>query len=333
MTEQTRFAGASGDLSLVLAAIATACKAISSATRRAGLLGLFGLDGSMNATGDDVKKLDVLSDEIFVNSLRHTRRVAMLVSEERAEPVVVEEALGAKYIACFDPLDGSSNIDCNVSVGSIFSILRRPAAAIGSRPTAAEALQPGSGIVCAGYCVYGPSTQLVLAFQGDAVNVFTLDPAIGEFILSQPTLKMPAAPQRIYSVNEGNVAACAPAVQRFVAECKAPPAPAKPYSLRYTGSMVADVHRTLLYGGVFLYTATPAAPAGKLRILYECHPMAFLVEQAGGTAHTGTPDAAGAPVRMLDVVPAGVHDRSGIALGCARDVARLAELAARDAGA
>ena len=150
MSEQQRFAAASGDLSLILAAIGTACKAISSATRRAGLLGIYGLDGSTNSTGDDVKKLDLLSDEIWCNSLRHTRRVAMLVSEERADPVVVEGAEAARYMASFDPLDGSSNIDCNVSVGSIFGILRRPAAAVGSRPTLAEVLQPGSALVCAG---------------------------------------------------------------------------------------------------------------------------------------------------------------------------------------
>lgn len=178
MSSQQRFAGASGDLSLILTAIGTACKAISSACRRAGLLHLTGLDGSVNSTGDDVKKLDIISDDIWVNSLRHTKRVAMLVSEERAEPVMVEGAESAKYICSFDPLDGSSNIDCNVSIGSIFGILRRPAAAVGSRPTLGEVLQPGSALVCAGYCVYGPSTQLVMAFQGDAVNVFTLDPSM-----------------------------------------------------------------------------------------------------------------------------------------------------------
>lgn len=153
ISSQQRFASASGDLSLILSAIATACKSISSATRRAGMMSLYGLEGSTNATGDDVKKLDTLSDEIWVNSLTHTRRVAMLISEERAEPVVIVDAESAKYIVSFDPLDGSSNIDCNVSIGSIFGVTRRPAAAIGSRPTLDEALQPGSSLVCAGYCV------------------------------------------------------------------------------------------------------------------------------------------------------------------------------------
>lgn len=213
------------------------------------------------------------------------------------------------------------------TIGSIFSILRRPAGAVGSTPTLSEVLQPGSALVCAGYCVYGPSTQLVMAFQGDAVNVFSLDPSIGEFLLTQAALRIPSPPQRIYSINEGNLSLCPAAVQRFVAECKAG---AKPYSARYTGSMVADVHRTLLYGGVFLYPATAAAPKGKLRVLYECHPMAFLVEQAGGLAVTGLPDGGGTVSRILDLVPAAIHDRSGIILGCTRDVVRVSELSGGD---
>jgi fructose-1,6-bisphosphatase I len=322
LSEQQKFANASGDLTIILAAISTACKAIASACRRGALVGLYGVDGSTNSTGDSVKKLDVLSDEIFVNSLRHTRRVALLVSEERELPVVVEGAESAKYICSFDPLDGSSNIDCNVAVGSIFGISRRASGAVGSPATAAEALQPGSSLVCAGYCVYGPSTQLVMAFAGDTVNVFTLDVTIGEFILSQSALRIPAAPQRIYSLNEANIKSAPAGVARFVAECK----DAK-FSARYTGSMVSDVHRTLLYGGVFIYPATRAAPSGKLRVLYEVHPMAMLVEAAGGKAITGAVGGGrGQGVRALDLVASGPHDRSGIILGCARDVDRIAQL-------
>ena len=187
-----------------------------------------------------------------------------------------------------------------------------------------------------------------MAFQGDAVNVFTLDPSIGEFILSQPALRIPASPQRIYSINEGNLSTCPSSTQRFVAECKAA---AKPYSLRCacraratallrpqrltaatplptadTGSMVADVHRTLLYGGVFMYPATTSAPKGKLRVLYECHPMAFLIEQAGGLAITGLPDSTASVSRLLDLVPTSIHDRSGVIMGCTRDVARIMEI-------
>jgi fructose-1,6-bisphosphatase I len=183
LSEQQKHTAASGDLSIILSAIGTACKAISSAVRRAGINGLYGEEGTVNATGDSVKKLDILSDEIFCNSLLHTHRVALLISEEREEPVVVAGAQAAKYICAFDPLDGSSNIACNVSVGSIFGIMRRPAEAVGQPASAAECLQAGSSMIAAGYCVYSSSTQLVLAFQGQEVNVFTLDPSIGEFLL------------------------------------------------------------------------------------------------------------------------------------------------------
>ncbi len=348
LCEQQKHVHAAGDLSLILSAVGTACKAISSAVRRAGLTGLYGVDGGTNATGDSVKKLDVLSDEIFCNSLRHTKRVALLVSEEQEHPIAVEGAEGAKYICAFDPLDGSSNIDCNVSVGSIFGITRRAAECVGRAATAAECLQPGTALICAGYCVYGSSTQLVLTFAGGEVNVFTLDPSIGEFILSAPALRIPAAPQRIYSVNEGNIASFQPYVQRFVAECKA----GKPYSLRCasravgrrkivfglapltapctlpsfpadTGSMVADVHRTLLYGGIFIYPSTASAPEGKLRLLYECAPMAMLLENAGGAAVTGEGAA-----RIMDLLPTDPHSRSPIILGCMRDVERIMSIKA-----
>ena len=265
---------------------------------------------------------DVLSDDIFVNSLRHTKRVALLVSEEREEPVSVEGAENAKYICSFDPLDGSSNIDCNVAVGSIFGISRRAPESIGKRAVASEALQPGNALICAGYCCYGPSTQLVLCFKDDGVNVFTLDVTIGEFILSQPNLRIPAAPQKIYSLNEANINSAPKGVQRFVAECKN-----TKFSARYTGSMVSDVHRTLLYGGVFIYPATAGTPNGKLRVLYEVHPMAMLVEAAGGSAITGAKGGVrGAGIRALDLVAEGPHDRSGIILGCKRDVERIAVL-------
>jgi fructose-1,6-bisphosphatase I len=228
LSEQQKHREASGDLSLILSAIATACKAISSAVRRAGLTGLYGADGGSNASGDSVKKLDVLSDEIFCNTLRHTKRVALMVSEEQEAPVVVEGAESAKYICSFDPLDGSSIIDCAGGVGSIFGITRRAAECVGQPATAAECLQPGTALIAAGYCLYGSSTQLVLTFQGGEVNAFTLDPSIGEFILSQPALRMPEPAQRIYSLNEGNLDSFPQFVKQYVAECKT----GKPYSLR-----------------------------------------------------------------------------------------------------
>jgi len=182
-----------------------------------------------------------------------------------------------------------------------------------------ECLQPGRALIAAGYCVYGSSTQLVLSFQGGDVNVFTLDPSIGEFILSAPSLRIPEPSQRIYSVNEGNIASFPPFIQSYCAEVKTG---AKPYSLRYTGSMVADVHRTLLYGGIFMYPATSSTPGGKLRLLYECAPMAMLLENAGGMAVTGLDDVG----RILELIPASPHSRSPIILGSKRDVNRVLEL-------
>ncbi len=220
---------------------------------------------------------------------------------------------------CYSPLDGSSNIDCNVSVGSIFGVTRRAPECVGKAALPEECLQAGTALVCAGYCVYGSSTQLVLTFFGGEVNCFTLDPTIGEFILTAPALRIPASPQRIYSVNEGNLASLPPFVQAFCAEVKAGP---KPYSLRYTGSMVSDVHRTILYGGIFLYPATASTPGGKLRLLYESAPMALLLENAGGVAVTGLEGGG----RILDLVPTGPHVRSPIILGCKRDVERVMAL-------
>lgn len=306
LTEQKRHPGASGDLSLILSAIATACKAITAAVRRVGLVNLYGMDGSTNATGDDVKKLDILSNEIWVNALKHTGRVAILATEEAEEVVILSDHEDAKYGVVFDPLDGSSNIDCNVSVGSIFGIYRRP---VGRVATVSDLLQPGSALVCAGYCMYGSSTELVLTF-GDGVHMFSYDPTIGEFLLTRRDVTIPAKPQRIYSCNEANYASFPKGIQRFLDYAKSGD---KPYSLRYVGSMVADVHRTLLYGGVFCYAPTKAAPAGKLRLLYEVNPMSFIMEQAGGKATTGT-------CRALDLVPTKVHQRCPIYLGCVRDV-------------
>lgn len=215
-------------------------------------------------------------------------------------------------------------MECNVSIGSIFGITRRSPERVGKVALPEECLQPGSNLVCAGYCVYGSSTQLCITFQGGEVNVFTLDPSIGEFLLTGPALRLPESPQRIYSVNEGNLASLPPFVQAFCAEVKTGP---KPYSLRYTGSMVSDVHRTILYGGIFLYPATASAPEGKLRLLYESAPMAMLLENSGGAAVTGLVGGG----RILDLVPTGPHVRSPIILGCRRDVERV--MALRDAAA
>jgi len=306
LTEQKKHVEATGDLSLILSAIATACKTITAAVRRVGLVGLLGMHGSINTSGDDVKKLDILSNEIWINALKHTGKVAILATEEEEEVIILSDHEDAKYGVVFDPLDGSSNIDCNVSVGSIFGIYRRVP---GVTPSIADILQPGTSLVCAGYCMYGSSTELVLTF-GEGVHMFSYDPTIGEFLLTRKGIMIPDKPQRIYSCNEANYASFPKGFQDFLDFAKSGE---KPYSLRYVGSMVADVHRTLLYGGVFCYGPTKAAPGGKLRLLYEVNPMSMIMEQAGGKATTGTG-------RALETPATKVHQRVPIYLGCVRDV-------------
>ena len=272
------------------------------------------------SSGEDVKKLDIVANENFINTLRFSTKVSVLVSEEDEEPVVLTHNKDAKYAVVFDPLDGSSNIDCNVSVGSIFGIYKRvdPSKEV----TVADVLQPGSELVAAGYCMYGSSTQMVITIKGSdsGVCVFTLDPAVGEFMQTSTRVSIPATPKTIYSCNEGNWATFPTPVKDFITACKAA---TKPYSLRYVGSMVADVHRTLLYGGIFMYPATTKNPKGKLRLLYECNPMSLLMETAGGKASTGSG-------RVLDVQPTSIHERCPIYIGCARDVDALDALFAAE---
>lgn len=296
---------------------------VSTAVRKAGIAGLFGLEGAVNVQGEDQKKLDIIANENFINTLRSSTKVCLMVSEENDDPVTVATDKSGKYVCVFDPLDGSSNIDCGVSVGSIFGVYERKSP-VGECASAADALQPGSELLAAGYTMYGSSTQLVLAMKGGKVQIFTLDPAIGEFIHTGTDVMIPEKPKRIYSVNEGNESLFPDAVRRFIRQCKA--ASPKPYSLRYVGSMVSDVHRTLLYGGIFMYPSTKSAPAGKLRLLYECNPMSMLMEAAGGRAIT-------APGRrILDLEPAKIHERAPIFLGCKRDVDIIEALLAEDEG-
>ncbi|KDO33127.1 fructose-1,6-bisphosphatase [Saprolegnia parasitica CBS 223.65] len=304
------------DLCILFNSIELACKVISSAVRRAGLTGLYGLDGSTNSTGDDVKKLDLLSNEIFINSLRNSTKIEVMVSEENEDPIWVEGVSGCKYGIAFDPLDGSSNIDCNISTGTIFAIYAMQNT--GPRRQISDILQPGRQLVAAGYCMYGSSTQMVVTY-GKGVHGFTLDPTIGSFILSHKNIRIPENPKTIYSCNEGNFALWDAPTKQFVDECKNAP---KPYAARYVGSMVSDVHRTILYGGVFFYPADKKSKTGKLRMLYEAIPMSFIVEQAGGLSTNGT-------TRVLDLNPTHIHERTGIFLGCKRDVNRILALYAQ----
>jgi len=282
LAEQRKVPEATGDLTQLLNSIQSAVKAVSSAVRKAGISKLFGIAGETNIQGEEVKKLDVLSNELFINMLRSSFTTCLLVSEENENAIEVEVEKQGKYIVCFDPLDGSSNIDCLVSIGSIFAIYKKVS---DGEPTLKDALQPGRQLVAAGYALYGSATMVVLS-TGQGVNGFMLDPAIGEFILTDPNMEVKTR-GKIYSINEGYSATWDPAIQEYVASRKSPP-DGKPYGARYIGSMVADVHRTLKYGGIFMYPADKNSKNGKLRLLYECNPMSFLVEQAGGRATNGT---------------------------------------------
>lgn len=307
LSEQRKHPQATGDLTQLMNAICTAVKAISSAVRKAGIARLYGISGSTNVQGEEVKKLDVLANDLFINMLRSSFTVCLMVSEENETVIEVETEKQGKYIVCFDPLDGSSNIDCLVSIGTIFSIYKKSS----DGPVAMkDALQPGKDIVCAGYALYGSATMVVLS-TGNGVHGFMLDPSIGEFILTDRNMRIKPR-GKIYSINEAYEKFWYAPVKEYVRRKKYPQS-GKPYGARYIGSMVADVHRTICYGGIFGYPATKESPKGKLRLMYECNPMAFIIEQAGGAATTGTQ-------RILDITPESIHQRVPIFLGSRDDV-------------
>jgi fructose-1,6-bisphosphatase I len=299
------------ELTILMAQLGLACKATSRACAKAGIADLFGMAGDQNSSGDDQKKLDVLSNDIFVAALVNSGACAVLVSEENEEPIIVPEDKQGRFCVAFDPLDGSSNIDCNVSTGTIFAVYEKSTAGVG---TVDDILRTGNDIVAAGYCMYGAATELVLCFKGAGVCRFALDPSLGEFIHTHSNVTFPAdGGKKIYSCNEGNAPNWDSTICEAVAEFKA-----KKYAARYVGSMVSDVHRTILYGGIFIYPADVKSPKGKLRVLYEGFPMALIVETAGGIASTGMFN--GSVQRMLDLVPANIHDRCPVILGAPRDV-------------
>ncbi|KAJ2802820.1 Fructose-1,6-bisphosphatase [Coemansia guatemalensis] len=314
LEEQRQHPDATGDLTVAMNSVQLGCKFVESCVRKARLVNLVGLAGNTNVQGEDQKKLDVLSNEMFVNALKASGKFSFMVSEEVDDIIFVPESLRGKYCITFDPLDGSSNIDAGVNVGTIFGIWRLPS---GPRATIDEILVPGSEIIAGGYCMYGSSCNLVLTFGNGTVEGFTLDPAIGEFILTHPDIRIPPK-GKIYSVNEGNSMYWDDATRSYFDSVKypSPESGLKPYSARYIGSMVADVHRTLLYGGVFAYPADRKSRSGKLRILYESFPMAFIIEQAGGRAITGTQ-------RVLDLVPTHIHDRCPVFLGGTEEIAQV----------
>jgi fructose-1,6-bisphosphatase I len=317
-TERMQFQHSTGNFALLLQSIQLGCKTIAQATRKAGIGNLYGLSGTTNSTGDSQKKLDIFANDVMINCLSYSNQAYLMISEECEEPIIIEGATPEQkhstergegaYAVVFDPLDGSSNIDCNLSVGTIFGIYRKKktstllTANATPREIAADALRPGSELLAAGYCSYDAATMLTLT-TGLGVNMFTLDPTIGEFILTHQNIKIPEN-GKIYSINEGNSKTWDSATKEFIAKQKE----SGKISNRYVGSMVGDIHRTLLYGGIFCYPADQKNPNGKLRLLYECNPISYIIEQAGGKSTTGTQ-------RILDIQPKAIHERCPIFCG------------------
>eukprot|EP01088_Endostelium_zonatum_P018574 TRINITY_DN600_c0_g1_i1.p1 TRINITY_DN600_c0_g1~~TRINITY_DN600_c0_g1_i1.p1 ORF type:complete len:381 (+),score=68.58 TRINITY_DN600_c0_g1_i1:92-1144(+) len=310
---------ATGALSNVLHSIEIASKYISSRVRAAGLLNLYGLEGNVNVQGEEQKKLDVISNDAFITAMVRCKQICLMVSEENEKPMFVKESSDAKYVIAFDPLDGSSNIDANASIGTIFSIWKRQSEK-DKEPQLSDVLQKGDSLVCAGYALYGSATLLVLS-TGNSVDGFLLDPATGEFVLTLPKIRTPTK-GNIYSINEGNSKYWHEGTKQYVESVKNPKDGKNPYSARYIGSMVADVHRTLVYGGVFCYPADTKSKEGKLRLLYEAIPMAFLVEKSGGKAVDGYQ-------RILDIQPTDIHQRTPVFLGSSQDVDQILEFHAK----
>lgn len=305
LQDQKRFPGSSGEFSWLLSGITMATKLIQAKVRRAGLTDILGEHGDINVQGEVQQKLDIFSNEVLIHCLSARESIGVLASEEDEKPLLVHRGSeNANYAVVFDPLDGSSNIDVNVSVGTTFSILRRPEGASLDEPEK-WVLQPGAKQIAAGYVVYGSSTILVYSV-GNGVHGFTLDPSVGAYILSHPNMKMPEQ-GKYYSVNEAYRDTFPVRYREYIDRLRDGTLGHR-YSSRYIGSMVADFHRTLLKGGVFLYPPTESNPEGKLRLLYEANPVAFLAEQAGGTAIDGTR-------RVLDIQPESIHQRTPLVVG------------------
>jgi fructose-1,6-bisphosphatase I len=306
--QMRNFPHATGELSGLLRDMGLASKRVHVEVNKAGLVDILGDAGTMNVQGEEVKKLDVFANNQFMGVLQHGISCAGIGSEEMDEIVVFDDEISnkSKYVCLFDPLDGSSNIDVNVSIGTIFSVFRR-VSELGKPATQEDFLQPGINQVAAGYVIYGSSTMLVYATRR-GVNGFTLDQSIGEFTLSHPDIKCPDT-GKIYSVNHGNFFQYQEPVKKYVTACqKKDKNTGGPYTQRYIGSMVADVHRNLIKGGIFMYPGTTDKPKGKLRLLYECNPFAFIVEKAGGKATNGE-------MRILDIQPTSLHQRTPFFIG------------------
>ena len=305
--KQNDFPFAKGELSRLLRDIAIAAKIVNREVTKAGLVEILGETGETNVQGERVKKLDVYANEQFISALKAGGECCAIASEENDEiiPIDSEISKNAKYVVAMDPLDGSSNIDVNVSIGTIFSIYRRTS--LSGPGTLEDFMQRGTEQVAAGYIIYGSSCMLVYT-TGKGVNGFTLDPSIGEFCLSHPNMKTPEK-GNVYSINEGNYLHFPDGVKKYIKYCQEEDkATSRPYSSRYIGSGVADIHRNLISGGIYIYPTTTKSPNGKLRLLYECNPLAFILEQAGGKATTGLKRIMEVPIKEL-------HQRTPLFLG------------------
>jgi fructose-1,6-bisphosphatase I len=307
--KQDDFPFASGELSQLLRDIALASKIVNRETNRAGLSNIGGAFGNTNVQGEEQQKLDVIANIRFTRALTKGGEVCAMVSEEDDEVIDLQNKSG-KYVVAIDPLDGSSNIDVNISIGTIFSIYRR-VSPVGSPIQAEDIMQPGSQQVAAGYVLYGSSTMMVYT-TGHGVNGFTYEPSLGEFFLSHPDM---CAPEfgKIYSINEGSFNLFEPGLKSYIDACKK-----REYSARYIGSLVADFHRNLLKGGIYIYPSTLKAPNGKLRLLYEANALAFIAEQAGGKATDGSQ-------RIMDIKPQSLHQRTPLFIGSMRMVEEVEE--------
>ncbi len=305
-SRQQEFSSAKGELSQLLRDLALAVKVVNREINKAGLVDIIGAMGSKNVQEEDQQKLDVLANIRFKRAFERGGEVCAILSEEDDDVTLLNEK--AKYIVAIDPLDGSSNIDVNVSIGTIFSIYRRKSP-VGSSLKESDFLQKGRDQVAAGYVLYGSSTMLVYS-TGRGVNGFTFDPSLGEFLLSHPRISAPKT-GITYSVNEGNVNSFAPNVKAFIQDCQQ-----KSFASRYIGSLVADFHRNMLKGGIYMYPATSKQPNGKLRLVYECNALALLMEQAGGIATNGE-------IPILDIQPEHIHERVPLYIGSKQLVEKL----------
>jgi fructose-1,6-bisphosphatase I len=318
--KQADFPYAKGELSRLLRDIGIAAKIVNREVNKAGLVDILGEAGTTNIQGESQKKLDVYANEQFITALQSGGECCIVVSEENDEYVYIDSEISknAKYIVAIDPLDGSSNIDVNVAVGTIFSIYRRKTTE--GKAVMEDVLQKGTEQIAAGYVIYGSSTMMVYT-TGKGVNGFTLDPSIGEFCLSHPDMTIPKDGV-IYSINEGYYAHFPDGVKKYIKYCQVEDEKThRPYTSRYTGSMVADLHRNMIKGGIFIYPLTASAPKGKLRLVYECNPMAFIIEQAGGKASNGYD-------RILELEVTDLHQRTAIFIGSENMVLKAEEMMA-----